>query len=183
MRFMRWEPGLRALFHGRPVYDPDADQKIPTSCLPDLVLGLPPPMGLMGVRGPWGIGGKPRLAGRRQAVKMCFRLAGLNQVHGEVEFLDTLKALMHHNSASFKENNADEVGDFDMAASADGSADGSRAASPAKPADPPARHRRQRACASTTTPRFRPRAPPGARARPRAGRPRPPPSPPPSPPP
>ncbi|MBC8365568.1 MAG: phytanoyl-CoA dioxygenase family protein [Actinobacteria bacterium] len=23
MRFMRWEPGLRALFHGRPVYDPD----------------------------------------------------------------------------------------------------------------------------------------------------------------
>ena len=24
MRFMRWEPGLRALFHGRPVYDPDA---------------------------------------------------------------------------------------------------------------------------------------------------------------
>ena len=24
MRFMRWEPGLRALFHGRPVYDPGA---------------------------------------------------------------------------------------------------------------------------------------------------------------
>ena len=23
LRFMRWEPGLRALFHGRPVYDPD----------------------------------------------------------------------------------------------------------------------------------------------------------------
>ncbi len=24
MRFMRWEPGLRALFHGRPIHDPDS---------------------------------------------------------------------------------------------------------------------------------------------------------------
>ena len=39
MRFMRWEPGLRALFHGRPVYDPNAvdlrgldDRPLDTAC-------------------------------------------------------------------------------------------------------------------------------------------------------
>ena len=61
-------------------FDPDADQKIPAVELANLVLQLPPPMGLQGKTGSWG-----QIADKRMAMRMCMKLR-LEQKHGEVEF-------------------------------------------------------------------------------------------------
>ena len=83
------------------VYDPDGDSKIPMLCLPDLIMNVPPPMGLMGAN--VGPGGGPPLAKRHNAVKLCMRLQcrnpkgfmmPLRQEKGEVYFADVCDALV-----------------------------------------------------------------------------------------
>ena len=75
------------------VFDPDADLKIPSKHLPDLVLATPPPMGLSGVSG-----------SRLKALRLCLSLevrgptgktTKLKQdENGEVAFTDVLDALV-----------------------------------------------------------------------------------------
>ena len=61
-------------------YDPDADQYIPSKELPNLVMSLPPPMGLLGY------------GEHSDAIKMCTQLK-LTQTEGKVAFQDVLNAL------------------------------------------------------------------------------------------
>jgi hypothetical protein len=82
-------------------FDPDATQKIPAERLPELVMQLPPPMGLMGVTG------VKRTAGlSKEVIKLCSSLqvrqangtlAKLRQVEGKVEFAQVLEALVNRN--------------------------------------------------------------------------------------
>ena len=76
-------------------FDPDGDSKIPASDLPDLVLSIPPPMGLKGT---------PSI--KRHAIKMCLKLKvrgpsgqlmSLRQERGEVFFADVIDALVNRN--------------------------------------------------------------------------------------
>uniref|UniRef100_A0A7S3C4M4 Sodium channel protein n=1 Tax=Haptolina ericina TaxID=156174 RepID=A0A7S3C4M4_9EUKA len=68
-------------------FDPDADKKIATVKLPRLVLRLPPPMG---------IEGECLNAPEKAAMRLCLGL-NLQQVDGEVEFEQTMKALVAFN--------------------------------------------------------------------------------------
>ena len=95
-------------------FDPDATQKIPAERLPELVMQLPPPMGLMGVTG------VKRTAGlSKEVIKLCSSmqvrqangtLTKLRQVEGHVEFSQVLEALVNRN---FKVNEVliEEVAD------------------------------------------------------------------------
>ena len=65
-------------------FDPDATQNIGADQLPDLVLALPPPMGLQGH------------GGRKEALRVCMRL-NILAVKGKVEFPDVLDALVRNN--------------------------------------------------------------------------------------
>ena len=75
-------------------YDPDANQRIPTRQLPDLILDLPPPMGLLGNFAE----ADPR--GRRVALAICMRLrtssGPLRQQAGHVAFHEVLEALVQY---------------------------------------------------------------------------------------
>ena len=64
-------------------YDPDADNYIPVTDVPDLLLKVPKPLGVRG---------KPK----RHAVKLCLLLK-LETVDGEVAFSDLLKAIIDNN--------------------------------------------------------------------------------------
>ena len=81
-------------------FDPDADNFMLASDLPDLVLRLTPPLGLSGLRS------DPQVA-RKHAVKMCMKLK-ITQHGGAVGFQDVLNALTRYN---FTKNgvNADEM--------------------------------------------------------------------------
>uniref|UniRef100_A0A7S2IXR0 Sodium channel protein n=1 Tax=Haptolina brevifila TaxID=156173 RepID=A0A7S2IXR0_9EUKA len=68
-------------------YDPDADGMIPAKVLPELVLGLPPPLGIQGTKE----GTSPS-----KAYRFCLSL-GLTQVQGEVGFKNVLDALINKN--------------------------------------------------------------------------------------
>jgi len=78
------------------IFDPDADLKIPSKDLPDLVLAVPPPMGLKGVAG--------LRPARQRAIRLVLSLevrgptgvtAKLRQdENGEVNFADVLDALV-----------------------------------------------------------------------------------------
>lgn len=61
-------------------FDPDADNYIPASDLPELVLCLPPPMGLKGI------------GDERAAIKLCLKLS-MTQYEGRVAFQEVLNAL------------------------------------------------------------------------------------------
>ena len=65
------------------IYDPDADNYIPVTDVPDLLLMVPKPLGVKG---------KPK----RHAVKMCLLLR-LETRDGEVAFQDLLKAIIDNN--------------------------------------------------------------------------------------
>ena len=87
-------------------YDPDGDSKIPINCLPDVIMSVPPPMGLQGV-------GK-----RKDALRLCMRLhcrntktfqmEPLRQEGGEVYFADVCDALVHRSYRS-KEVSIDDA--------------------------------------------------------------------------
>jgi len=79
-------------------YDPDADGKIPAKKLPELILSLPPPLGLQGTADGTTHG---------KALSFCLSL-GLTQVDGEVEFKKVLESLMKVN---YHAKAADSVGD------------------------------------------------------------------------
>jgi hypothetical protein len=74
-------------------YDPDADNYIPSSDLPALVLAVPPPMGLKGV------------GDQVDARKLILNLS-LTQTHGEVAFHEVLKELTRY---SYKRQNKAEL--------------------------------------------------------------------------
>ena len=64
-------------------YDPDADNYIPVTDVPDLLLDVPKPLGVKG---------RPR----RHAIKLCLLLK-LETRNGEVLFSDLLQAIIHNN--------------------------------------------------------------------------------------
>ena len=65
------------------IYDPDADNYIPVTDVPDLLLLLPRPLGLKG-------------KSKRQAVKLCM-LLDLQTRNGEVAFADLLQEIVNNN--------------------------------------------------------------------------------------
>ena len=68
-------------------FDPDADGRIPATSLVDLVLQLPPPMG---------VGGEDASkATRAEALRFAMGLEVL-AMDGEVLFRDVIEALLHH---------------------------------------------------------------------------------------
>ena len=72
------------------LYDPDADGKIPVKDLPDLLMGLRPPLGLLG---------SSLLSGtnpRAKVLRFCLTLQ-LHQRDGMIEFKTTLDALIKKN--------------------------------------------------------------------------------------
>ncbi|KOO27372.1 sodium channel protein type 2 subunit alpha [Chrysochromulina tobinii] len=72
------------------LYDPDADGKIPVKDLPDLLMGLRPPLGLLG---------SSLLSGtnpRAKVLRFCLTLQ-LHQRDGMIEFKKTLDALIKKN--------------------------------------------------------------------------------------
>ena len=71
-------------------YDPDADGMIPAKVLPELVLGLPPPLGIKDTKE----GTSPS-----KAYRFCLAL-GLTQQNGEVAFKQVLDALINKNYKS-----------------------------------------------------------------------------------
>jgi len=71
-------------------FDPDADNYMPSSQLPQLINAVPPPLGLQGVQPPFGY------TEERAAVRMCVRL-DIAQHAGDVTYLEVLKALIEHN--------------------------------------------------------------------------------------
>ena len=73
-------------------FDPDGDSFMATADLPDLVLALPPPLGLKGVK-------QDVATSRRLALKMCLQLK-LKQSNGTVHFSEVLAALTKYNFAS-----------------------------------------------------------------------------------
>ena len=68
-------------------YDPDADGMIPAKKLPDLVLALPPPLGIKGTK---------EGTSASKAFRFCLSL-GLTQKDGEVGFKQVLDALINKN--------------------------------------------------------------------------------------
>ena len=77
------------------LYDPDADGKIPVKDLPDLLMGLRPPLGLLG---------SSLLSGtnpRAKVLRFCLTLQ-LHQRDGMIEFKKTLDALIKKNYDSKK---------------------------------------------------------------------------------
>lgn len=71
-------------------FDPDADNYMPSSQLPQLINAVPPPLGLQGVQPPFGY------SEERAAVRMCVRL-DITQHAGDVAYVEVLKALIEHN--------------------------------------------------------------------------------------
>ena len=65
-------------------FDPDADQKIPGSDLPDLVSRIPPPMGVAG-------------QDKRKALRFCMTLNLMQEPNGDVCFQDVMDALVNNN--------------------------------------------------------------------------------------
>jgi len=84
-------------------FDPDADNYIPATDLPLLVLSLPPPMGVKGV------------SGERDAVKLCLQLK-VSQVEGKVAFQEVLNALCRHTFFSSGNRDTKEFDKFDTPA-------------------------------------------------------------------
>merc|ERR1719171_46928 len=72
-------------------YDPDADGMIPAKSLPNLVMSLPPPLGVKGTK----------QDSETKAFRFCLSL-GLTQKNGEVGFKQVLDALIQHNYAEKK---------------------------------------------------------------------------------
>ena len=71
------------------VFDPDANQLIPADQLPDLLVRIPPPLGLKKD----GVAGEELL---RQAVRYCMKL-DLPEYDGEVKFQEVLDSLVNTN--------------------------------------------------------------------------------------
>ena len=65
-------------------FDPDADQKVPASVLPDLVLRIPPPMGVAG-------------QDKRKALRFCLTLDLKQEPNGDLGFQDVMDALVNNN--------------------------------------------------------------------------------------
>ena len=63
-------------------FDPDAEQKIPGSDLPDLVSRIPPPMGVAG-------------QDKRKALRFCMTLNLKQEPNGDVGFQDVMDALVN----------------------------------------------------------------------------------------
>jgi hypothetical protein len=73
------------------LYDPDANNAIPATDLPELILSLEHPLGLKGKPG----------SDRRSATRYCLKLSLSQDAAGEIHFRDVLDALI---AANFKEN-------------------------------------------------------------------------------
>ena len=94
------------------VFDPDGDSKIPMTSLPDVIMSIPPPMGLQGVA-----------RSRRDAIKLCMRLKMRNiksqklepvrQEKGEVYFADVVDALVQLSYDSKKVSVDDAVAEIE----------------------------------------------------------------------
>ena len=76
-------------------FDPDADECIPASKLPALLLRIPPPLGLKTSH----LLTQNLLKRRAHAVAYCARLSkdGLQEHDGEVRFQEVVDALLHRN--------------------------------------------------------------------------------------
>ena len=72
-------------------FDPDADQKIPGSDLPDLVSRIPPPMGVAG-------------QDKRKALRFCMTLNLQQEPNGDVGFQDVMDALVNTTTSNNSNN-------------------------------------------------------------------------------
>ena len=103
------------------VFDPDADLMIPAKHLPELLLAVPPPMGLSGV------------GGRKRAVRLCLGLevrspTGIKKklqqdTNGEVCFSDVLDALVQRSYKSVEVEGAEGADSLPASPSPPGSPD------------------------------------------------------------